>query len=50
MKLHMVGYRRSSDYWEQERRDKANAFRLPLLILSIMVALIMKPIPVKKRG
>lgn len=26
----MVGYRRSSDYWERERRDKANEFYAPV--------------------
>ena len=30
LKLHMVGYRRSSDYWERERRDKANEFYAPV--------------------
>ena len=30
LKLHMVGYRRSSDYWEQERRDKANELFAPV--------------------
>ena len=30
LKLHMVGYRRSSDYWERERRDKANELFAPV--------------------